>query len=94
MYRLVQIKLRRDSWAAINIWEWMWDYNMYLPQVWLSSRQKMQRLFDLERAALESVMPWEFVKDYVPLITKDMVNAQSDEVIIDETKESLKDINK
>ncbi len=56
--RLIEIKLRRDSWAAINVWEWMKNYDMYMPQIWLSRQQKMQRLFDLERAAIESVLPW------------------------------------
>lgn len=93
LYRLVQIKLRRDSWAAINIWEWMTDFGMYLPQIWLSSRQKMQRLFDLERAAIESALPWNYVKQYVPLITKDMVNAQSDEVIKDKAYENAINLN-
>lgn len=87
LYRLVQIKLRRDSWAAINIWEWMWDFNMYLPQIWMSKQQKMQGLFDLERAALQSVMPWDYVKKYVPLITEEMVNAQSDKTVRNETKD-------
>lgn len=81
LYRMVQIKLRRDSWAAINIWEWMWDFNMYLPQVWLSKQQKIQRLFDLERAALESAMPWEYVRQYVPLLTFDDVNNEPTEIV-------------
>lgn len=93
LYRLTQIKLRRDSWAAINIWEWMTDFNMYLPQIWLSSRQKMQRLFDLERAAIESAMPWDYVKQYSPLITEEMVNSLSDEVIKDKAKEALSNLD-
>ena len=88
LYRLVQIKLRRDSWAAINIWEWMWDYNMYLPQVWLSKQQKMQRLFDLERAAIESVMPDDYVKKYVPLITEEMIKKESNESVEQQRNES------
>ena len=92
LYRLVQIKLRRDSWAAINIWEWMTDFGMYLPQIWLSSRQKMQRLFDLERAAIESALPWDYVKQYVPLITKEMVNAQSPKVIKEKAKEAFENL--
>ena len=90
LYRLVQIKLRRDSWAAINIWEWMWDYNMYLPQAWLSREQKLQRLMDLERAAIESVMPWDYIYKYVPLITEEMVNAESEEALRDEAEDILK----
>ena len=93
LYRLTQIKLRRDSWAAINIWEWMTDFNMYLPQIWLSSRQKMQRLFDLERAAIESAMPWDYVRQYSPLITEEMVNSLSDEVIKDKAKEALNNLD-
>lgn len=88
--RLIEIKLRRDSWAAINVWEWMKAYDMYMPQMWLSKQQKMQRLFDLERAAIESVMPWEDVVNYVPLITQEMVDAQSEEWQREQAKEEAK----
>lgn len=85
--RLVEIKLRRDSWAAINIWEWLKNYDMYMPQIWLSRKQKMQRLFDLERAAVEAVLPWEDVVNYVPLITEEMVQSQSDETVQEKRNE-------
>ena len=91
--RLIEIKLRRDSWAAINVWEWMKAYDMYMPQMWLSRQQKMKRLFDLERASIQSVLPWEDVLNYVPLITEEMVKKESDESQREEAEELAKQIN-
>lgn len=77
---LVQIKLRWDSWAAINPSEWNTDFGRYLPQIWMSPKQKLERVRNLEVDAASSQLPIEYQAKYVPIITKEMIDAQSDEV--------------
>lgn len=70
---LVQIKLRRDSWAAINVSEWEQDFGMYMPQIWMSPQTKLKRMRDLENAAVADMLPWAIIKDYKEIITDEMI---------------------
>ena len=68
LMRLVEIKLRDESWAAINQWEWWTNFMQYMPQAWDSKstiNHKMQNLEQyVRRIATEC---WITSKQYIPL---------------------------
>lgn len=68
LMRLCEIKLRDESWAAINQWEWGTNFMQYMPQAWDSKstiNHKMQNLEQyVRRIATEC---WITSKQYIPL---------------------------
>ena len=68
LMRLTEIKLRDESWAAINQWEWWTNFMQYMPQAWDTKstiNHKMQNLEQyVRRIATEC---WITSKQYIPL---------------------------
>ena len=91
---LVQIKLRWDSWAAINPSEWNTDFGRYLPQIWMSPRENLQRIRNLEVDASSSLLPIEYQAKYSPIISDEMIAAASDKILSvkDKAKEAAKNL--
>ena len=79
MLQLIQIKLRWESWAAINVSEWMQDYNLFLPQVWQSKQLRLQRISNLEHATASKYLPWDYIKQYIPVISQEWIDSLSEE---------------
>lgn len=67
--RLVEIKLRRESWAAINATEWRWNYANYLPEAWQSPEYMYKKLRALELDAIPWNLPSQWRWDYIPIFT-------------------------
>ena len=68
--RVIEIKLRDESGAAINQWEWWTDFMLYMPQAW-DSPETIK--WDLER--MEEYIRWMAAAawitsdEYIPLFT-------------------------
>lgn len=67
--RLVEIKLRRESWAAINATEWRWNYTNYLPEAWQSPEYMYKKLRALEIDTIPWNLPIEWRWKYIPIFT-------------------------
>jgi len=68
--RMIEIKLRRESWAAISMTEWKDQFSRYLPQLWQSPEEKRRRLIELERDGVVSLLPIKYQTNYIPLISE------------------------
>lgn len=66
--RLIEKKLRRESWAAISQSEWNSNFDMYLPNVWQSSEYRYKRLQALERDIVAEQLPPKYRANYIPVI--------------------------
>lgn len=66
--RLVEIKLRRESWAAINKSEWMWNFSNYLPQAGQSAELMFKRLKSLENDSVPWLLPTVYRDKYIPAL--------------------------
>ena len=68
--RVIEIKLRDESGAAINQWEWWTDFMLYMPQAWDSKeviKWDMERMEEyIRRMAMAA---WITSKEYQPLFT-------------------------
>ena len=75
IHRLVEIKLRKESWAAINISEWLGNFDMYMPQVWQDSDYKLKRLQSMEHDMVSWLLPTPYADQYVPIIATDKITS-------------------
>jgi len=75
IHRLVEIKLRKESWAAINISEWLGNFDMYMPQVWQDTDYKFKRLQSMEHDMVSWLLPTPYADKYVPIIAKDKITS-------------------
>lgn len=66
--RLIEKKLRKESWAAISMSEWNSNFDMYLPNVWQSPEYRYKRLQALERDIVAEQLPPKYRANYIPLI--------------------------
>jgi hypothetical protein len=65
LFRLIEVKLREESWAAINSAEWKSQFMRYLPQAWASQKLKRDNLRDLEKDTVYWRVPyWTDAKKY------------------------------
>lgn len=67
--RLVEIKLRRESWAAINVSEWNGNFTNYLPWANQGSEYTYKKLRALEIDTVPSLLPTEYRDKYIPVFT-------------------------
>lgn len=66
--RLIEKKLRKESWAAIAQSEWNSNFDMYLPNVWQSPEYRYKRLQALERDIVAEQLPPKYRANYIPAI--------------------------
>lgn len=66
--RLIEKKLRKESWAAIAQSEWNSNFDMYLPNVWQSPAYRYKRLQALERDIVAEQLPPKYRANYIPVI--------------------------
>jgi hypothetical protein len=66
--RLIEKKLRKESWAAISMSEWNSNFDMYLPNVWQSPAYRYKRLQALERDIVAEQLPPKYRANYIPVI--------------------------
>lgn len=84
LLQVIQIKLRWESWAAINVSEWQQDYNLFLPQIWQDRKWRLKRISELEHSIASSYLPWDYVKQYIPIITQEMIdNEDIDKTVVE-----------
>ena len=75
LFRLIEVKLREESWAAINSAEWKSQFMRYLPQAWASENLKRENLRDLEKDTVYGRVPyWTDAKKYY----KEIIPSYSD----------------
>lgn len=75
--RLIQIKLRDESGAAINQWEWSTDFNLYLPKPWDTSKTKYQKIHKMEEfVRAMAVKCWMPSTKYVQLFPVELEDTQ------------------
>jgi hypothetical protein len=67
-HRLIEKKLRKESWAAIAQSEWNSNFDMYLPQVWQTPEYRYKRLAALERDVVAGQLPPKYRANYIPVI--------------------------
>lgn len=66
--RMIQIKLRDESWAAINQWEWSTDFNLYLPKPWDKKETKEQKVHRMEEFVRRMAAKcWIPSSEYIPI---------------------------
>ena len=67
--RLIEVKLRQESWAAINFSEWTWNFANYLPWAWQTSEFIWKKLRALEQDTIPSALPTQRRWKYIPIFT-------------------------
>lgn len=67
-HRLIEKKLRKESWAAINQSEWNSNFDMYLPAIWQSPEYRYKKLMALENDIVASQLPPKYRANYIPVI--------------------------
>lgn len=67
-HRLIEKKLRKESWAAISQSEWNSNFDMYLPQVWQTPEYRYKRLAALERDIVAAQLPPKYRANYIPVV--------------------------
>ena len=68
--RVIEIKLRDESGAAINQWEWWTDFMLYMPQAWDSPetiKWDLERMEEYIRGMAAAA--WITSDEYIPLFT-------------------------
>ena len=72
LMRLVEKKLRKESWAVINSWEWRWEFELFLPRPWESADTQWDKLSWWDEYIVELLRNWWLEKktDYIPLFPK------------------------
>lgn len=91
LHSMIQTKLRKESWAAINMSEWTWDYDMYMPQPWMTQQDMLRRIQKLENK-WRNKLPASILKEgkYIQLITDEMIDAASTETLRENATDILK----
>jgi hypothetical protein len=76
--RLCEIKLRKESWAAINAEERESAYEFFFPAIWESSEYSMNKILNnVNSTVWQRFLNWGVSrKDFVPL-SADMVTVMS-----------------
>lgn len=64
-HRLIEKKLRKESWAAINQSEWNSNFDMYLPAVWQSPEYRYKKLQALENDIVAWQLPPKYRSQYI-----------------------------
>lgn len=74
LYRLVEIKLRKESWAAITSSEWMSNFQYLLPQPWESIWVRESKL-EIRDQIISSMWlsAWMRMSEYVPIFNTSSV---------------------
>lgn len=67
-HRLIEKKLRKESWAAISQTEWNSNFDMYLPNVWQTPEYRYKRLAALERDIVVNQLPPKYRTNYIPIM--------------------------
>ena len=68
LQRLIELKLRDESWAAISSSEWMSNFSMLLPQAWESATTKQNKLKTWNNIIATKFMSSGWTsKEYVPI---------------------------
>ena len=68
LQRLIELKLRDESWAAISSSEWMSNFSMLLPQAWESATTKQNKLNTWNNIIATKFMSSGWTsKEYVPI---------------------------
>lgn len=69
---LVEAKLRKESWAVINSWEWRGAFELFLPRPWESVEMQWDKLAWWDKYIIELLRNWWLEKktDYIPLFPK------------------------
>lgn len=72
LIELVESKLRNESWAVINSWEWKWDFQLFVPMPWESEELQWDKLWDWDNIIWKWMRVWWADKrsDYIPLFPK------------------------
>lgn len=75
LIQLVELKLRKESWAVINSWEWATNFNNLLPMPWESSERQYDKMKAWDSIILRQLRAWWFDKksDYIPIFSESMV---------------------
>ena len=72
LMRLVEIKLRDESWAAINQSEWSTNFMQYVPQAWDTSETKEKKLLKMDEYIRRlGTQCWISSKDYIPVLSRE-----------------------
>lgn len=76
LYRVVEAKLRDESWAAISSSEWRSNFSYLLPQAWESAYVKNNKLKSRDRImSTKFIDAWGKMNEYVPVF-QDSTNRQ------------------
>lgn len=68
LQRLIELKLRDESWAAISSSEWMSNFSMLLPQAWESATTKQNKLKTWNNIIATKFMSSGWTsKEYIPI---------------------------
>ena len=72
LMRMVEKKLRKESWAVINSWEWRWEFELFLPRPWESADTQWDKLAWWDEYIISLLREWWLKKktDYIPLFPK------------------------
>lgn len=66
--RLIEKKLRKESWAAISQSEWNSNFDMYLPAIWQTPEYRIKRLQAFEKDIVPWQLPSTYRDKYIPII--------------------------
>ena len=68
LQRLIEAKLRDESWAAISSSEWMTNFSYLLPQAWENYNIKRDKLKAWDRiVSTKFIAAWGKMSEYVPI---------------------------
>ena len=72
LIELVETKLRDESWAVINSWEWKSNFRLFIPMPWESEDYMWDKMWDWDNIITKSLRKWWMLKatDYIPLFPK------------------------
>lgn len=74
LQRLIEAKLRDESWAAISSSEWMTNFSYLLPQAWENYNIKNEKLKSWDRIiSTKFITAWGKMSEYVPIFQDDTV---------------------
>lgn len=68
LQRIIEAKLRDESWAAISSSEWATNFSYLLPQAWESNHVKQEKLKAWDRIiSTKFITAWWRMSEYVPI---------------------------
>lgn len=71
---LVEIKLREESWAAVNSSEWLTNFEMFLPMAWESSDYQYNKLKLWDGIIYQNLRNgWLKSSEYIPVFSSSVV---------------------